>query len=140
MSEECPPDYANDSVAVIRFKICDEEKPYLVSDAQIEYLLLEAGDNVSAATLTACEQKVRKLADCVDSSVGQVRVAYSQRYKQAKEVCEDLRKRSGCGLGEVFVGGRAPVGPNGEEPKGAFEIGLTDNPNLTNWTRYDEED
>lgn len=122
--------YQNDPslspLAAFRFKICDTRAPFFFSDKELEFLLAEANDNLPMACLAACRKQATHFAKCVDKSIGKVRISYSQRFKQARELCEELEELVRCQGAEIFVGGLEQKKCGG--PKNpVFSLGQFDN-------------
>lgn len=121
---DCKSPYGGDPgkslVAEFRFLLPDKGPKPFFTDAEIQFLLERAEDDVDTAVLTACELLVNHFAACVDMTVGKVRVNYGQRYKHWKERCDQLKRCAPLAQVLCFTEPRNCV------PKPAFELGQDD--------------
>lgn len=129
MSQPYTGDPSTSTLSAFRFKICDTKEPFFFSDEELNFLLAEAGDDLLLACLAACRKKATHYAQCVDKSVGKVRISYSQLYTNARDLCDEIELQIRCSGAELFVGGLEPQKCGGpEEP--VFELGQFDNDSL----------
>ena len=63
------------------------------TDEEIQFALNEAGGPRSAAAI-CCDQRAAYYVRLVDTTVGQLRISYAQRYKQYHEMAVALRARA----------------------------------------------
>ena len=80
---------------------CDD---VLFQDAELDWLLLEAGSPLNAA-IRAVETLLAKWAGKCDEKVGQVSVSFSQKVDNYKKLLETLKRRVGISGGVPYAGG-----------------------------------
>ncbi len=89
----------------VRFLIQDtDSEDQLLQDGEVDFLLLEHPAPQRAA-VRACEILMIKFAREVDSSVGSVREACSQRHKQYTELLKTLKRRASIANVAPLAGG-----------------------------------
>lgn len=87
----------------VRFVTGDTVEPFILSDAEIEYLL-ENSETVNDAIIAAIKIMLPRVAKCVDEKVGNVSVAYSKWYENLKDAYDDLTSDLNTVVG-IYVGG-----------------------------------
>lgn len=92
----------------VRLAIGDTDtNDQLLQDAEVDFFLSQANDNINGASSLAAKAIAGKYSRLADTSFDSVRVAYSQRYKSYLELATRLdreARRSGS-LGAPAFGG-----------------------------------
>lgn len=81
----------------VRAYIGDTDKK-LISDQTIDALLITNDDNVKKTSIQALQFIVADCAKKVDQEVGDVKVWYSQKYEQMKDLLDKLQKDPSFGF------------------------------------------
>lgn len=99
-------DPGQSALDAVRFAIGDTDplRPQL-QDGEILFCLSQAGGNVGAASVTACEAVVTQLSRMCDQTVGSVSKSYSQLMGNYKQVLDNLRRIAANTGGIPFIGG-----------------------------------
>lgn len=90
----------------LRFLIGDVDgQDPLMSDGEINYLLLQCNQNALLAAIKGCDLVAMKFARLADESVGQVRISYSQKYQAYLKMKDALRQRQAIDDCMPYAGG-----------------------------------
>jgi hypothetical protein len=123
------------SIDKVRFYLGDtvSTDPKL-TDEEITFALSEAG-GVRAAAAICCDRLAAMYASLVDTTVGQLRILYTNRFKQYHEMALILRSRAAFAAlptaGGILVGDKTATQEDQEggtlvEP--SFNVDILDNP------------
>ncbi len=97
-------DPSQDDKDQVRFLIQDTNtKDQLFQDDEIRFLITLEGNALKAAT-KAAQTLAMKFARFCDESVGQVRVTFSQKSKQYRDLAKDLKKHAAIKNACPFMG------------------------------------
>lgn len=90
----------------VRFNVGDTDarRPQL-QDGEVLYCLEQAGGDIQAASITACEAIIAQLSRLCDQSVGSVSKSFSQLLGNYKEVLGNLRRIASSSGGIPIIGG-----------------------------------
>lgn len=113
-----------------------------VTDEEIAFALLEAGDNVYGAGSWIAQAIAGKYARRVSMSADGVSQQFSQRQKHYADLADSLRKRAvegvvGAAPAAIFAGG-TERGLTTDAPEVLFHVGMHDDPDADHVATTDD--
>lgn len=121
----------------VRFIIGDTNmNDQLLLDAEIAYFLNQYNQAPLNAAIRCCETIITKFGRLADEAVGQVRISYSQKAKNYRDIVKDLRQRLSIEDMTPFAGGisrsqKEIVRANADRVKPDFSKHEMENKNIT---------
>lgn len=82
----------------------DQQDP-LLQNEEIEYFLAMYNNTPLNASIRCCEAIMMKFARLVDESVGQVKLAFNQKYKAYQAMVKELKQRLATEDASPYCGG-----------------------------------
>ena len=137
----CDPE--NSDLDAVRLIVGDTDtNDQLLKDEEINYFLDIEG-SVRLASARAAEAVAAKFSRLVDETVGRVRVSFSQKAKQYKELAESLLETYNECAGVPFAGGisissKDSTRDNGDRVRPSFTRSTHENPR--NPDNFEDED
>lgn len=128
---------AGSALMALRFTLPDKGEPFEFTDAELQFLLDENGNDVLLAAICAADTLIGKYASCVDKTIGKVKISYSQKVDLWTKRVEQLRiKKFGnkegkkcktISIGKYTDSRNTDKCSNPSEPDTIFKIGMFDN-------------
>jgi hypothetical protein len=122
----------------VRFYLGDTDSTDpLVTDEEIDFALSEGGSVRAAASLCS-DRLAAQYARLADLSEGQLKISYSQRYKQFREIAASVKSYSRGRIislptaGGILVSDKDAAEADTNRVAPSFTVDILDNPNVGN--------
>lgn len=117
----------------VRFRVGDTDvDDQLLQDEEILYLLGTEATVIQAAA-SAADAIAARFSRLSDKAVGDLRIAFSQKSAQYRQLAADLRKEAGISMAVPFAGGisrsqKAAQESDSNRVQPSFKVGMDDHP------------